>query len=114
MNVVKNRFFSTCDKGIPLKGICNSNKTLFDGISVKLTTEEIEFYPNFGIIMKNNVSTELTGNDYLVEDPLKSGYYKLGITEGDCILGDLIMIPYYTLYDIKNNRIGFAKTKPCL
>ena len=48
--------------------------------------------------------------EYLVELP--NGTYRLGITDGDCIIGNTHMLKYWTVYDRVNMRMGFAPAIP--
>lgn len=97
---------------ITLKGVCDapSGKGLFDGVAYELTQEEMSHFPDIeirlvGVKGGKDVALPLSAGDYLV--PV-DGKYRMGVTEGDCIIGNTHMIRYWTVYDVKNARIGFA------
>lgn len=60
----------------------------------------------------------LTSNDYIVRT-LQGGqlFCVSGFSGSDdalWILGDVFIGPYYTQFDLGNNRVGFAKSRPLL
>ena len=96
-----------------LPGICGvaPGKGLFDGVAWTLSEAQVKTFPDIEIRLvgdagKRDVALPLSAVDYLV--PV-DGKYRMGITEGDCIIGNTHMLRYWTVYDIQNNRIGFAE-----
>ena len=61
----------------------------------------------YGVIDDCNKILELDPVDYFVR--LDNGKYRLGITMGDCIIGNTHMLKYWTVYDRGNKRLGFAE-----
>lgn len=111
---VVNAFAKMCDEGIPLKGVCGlaEGDTLFDGKAFALSQQDREVFPEVEIDLigmpgeSADVKLPIGPKDYFVELP--DGTYRLGITNGDCILGNTHMLRYWTVYDRANKRMGFA------
>ena len=80
---------------------------LFQGEAVKMSATDIAAYPKVSIKL-GFPELSVSGRDYLVESPTNPGSYLMGLVEGECIIGDLVMIKYFTVYDPENTRIGFA------
>ncbi|XP_065206238.1 cathepsin E-like [Planococcus citri] len=56
----------------------------------------------------------LTGQDYMIqhgEGDCEKGIYKWNNDEIEWLLGDAFLRKYYSVFDIQNRRIGFAKSK---
>lgn len=58
--------------------------------------------------MRGKVSIPVGGKEYLVPTPGHPSHYTLGITQGDCIIGNVHMLKYWVSYDRTNMRVGFA------
>jgi len=103
---VKEYFAEVCTYS-KMKGVCDvpEGKGLFDGVEYNLTSTDISMFPEIEITLVGDVRLLLSAEDYLV--PV-DGNYRLGMTEGDCIIGNTHMLRYWTVYDVKNSRIGFA------
>ncbi len=69
-------------------------------------------WPNVTIVLApGDVVLNLTPDEYLVPSTPNAPTYRLGITKGDCIIGNTHMLRYWTVYDRENARIGFAEAK---
>ena len=108
---VKGALLAQCGS-VKLRGICGAprGQSLFDGAAYTLSREELSLFPEIEIRLVgdrggNEVKLPLSPEDYLV--PI-DGKYRMGVTEGDCIIGNTHMIRYWTVYDVANSRIGFA------
>ena len=99
------------------------------GYCALLTKEHIRKLPTITITLKGGVNLELEPEDYMLKYVPHSSYslnkltfHCLGISylegldrmENNVILGNTVLQKYLTVYDRKNERIGFAKSKSCL
>jgi len=114
---VVDAFSAMCGRGVHLKGICGEpqGQTLFDGKAFSLTEDERAVFPDVEIDLIGDrggadVRLPIGPAEYLVELP--NGTYRLGITDGDCIIGNTHMLKYWTVYDRANMRMGFAPAIP--
>ena len=82
----------------------------FVGAAFNLTDEQLSAFPEVQISLVGSAGVDVPlpigPEDYMVRLP--NGLYRLGITNGDCIIGNTHMLKYWTVYDRKNLRLGFA------
>eukprot|EP00658_Telonema_sp_P-2_P043646 TRINITY_DN3155_c0_g1_i2.p1 TRINITY_DN3155_c0_g1~~TRINITY_DN3155_c0_g1_i2.p1 ORF type:complete len:458 (+),score=102.15 TRINITY_DN3155_c0_g1_i2:125-1498(+) len=111
-------FTELCTAGKNLTGVCGINATspigLFGGGAVIISEESVNQFPDVTIVLKavegaDPVPLTMGPAEYLI--PVGGGKYRLGITRGDCIIGDTHMLRYWTVYDRANMRIGFAPAR---
>ena len=116
----------------PPPGICDlapGEKGLFDGAAFNMTAAQLASLPEVMIALVKEEGGDGSGDDkrdvdgggdqdlplpigpaeYMVRLP--DGSFRLGITRGDCIIGDTHMLKYWTVYDRANKRMGFAPLK---
>lgn len=106
-------FKSMCSEGINLKGVCSEPKggSFFDGKAFEMAPHDLALFPDVEIDLVGDagmpdVKLPIGPSDYFVRLP--DGTYRLGITDGDCIIGNTHMLRYWTVYDRGNKRMGFA------
>ena len=113
-NAVVDEFYNLCNVSY-LVGICDVsfNQSLFNGVEYALSEAELANFPNVEIDLVDNddphgsIKLPIDPVDYFVR--LDNGKYRLGITMGDCIIGNTHMLKYWTVYDRGNKRLGFAE-----
>lgn len=112
-----------CQHGNNLVGICHDETGhkiqpgagMFQGLCYSLNTTQIEAFPTLHVRLGDNVSLPLSPNIYVrggasyCDDP---DQVTLGIDSGavadGTLLGDIFMEGFFTIFDRKNQRIGFA------
>jgi len=103
-------FQSLCSK-INLPYICKTKKSFFDGYCYPLTQQQIDEFPSIELNI-DGVPLIMSGEDYLLEEQPGSNNYCLAILNtgpgGFIIIGDTVMQNYYTLFDVTNQRLGWA------
>jgi hypothetical protein len=116
-DAVVGAFQDLCASGVNLVGVCHSpvNRSLFDGVAYPLSDVEMSAFPTVEIDLigdrgADDVKLPIGPDSYFVK--LSSGKYRLGLTKGDCIIGNTHMLKYWTVYDRTNKRLGFAPAIP--
>ena len=81
-------------------------------IDVNTDCSNINYLPNIIFNFSNSIKYVLKPEDYII---VNNGFCILGITKLDSIqfddvviLGDVFLRKYYSVFDLTNNRIGFA------
>eukprot|EP00656_Telonema_subtile_P018365 TRINITY_DN19912_c0_g1_i1.p1 TRINITY_DN19912_c0_g1~~TRINITY_DN19912_c0_g1_i1.p1 ORF type:complete len:269 (+),score=56.25 TRINITY_DN19912_c0_g1_i1:355-1161(+) len=101
-----------------LTGVCGidtgSSTGLFGGAAVEIDDETVSLFPNVTITLEGDrggpvVPLTVTPVEYLVAVAERT--YRMGITRGDCIIGNTHMLRYWTVYDRSMNRVGFAPAR---
>ena len=111
-NAVKTVFTSMCADTM-LVGVCNAepNHTIFDGACVPMTTAEMARFPALSVEMSGGATVTATPFEYLIHSfdaKTRQAVVCLGLLPGTCLLGDIMMLNYVTIYDRGNQRLGFA------
>ena len=112
-------FHSLCSSN-NLVGICGPGPGLFDGVCVSLTAAQLAAFPpiSFTFGQSSKISVSIPASAYLQQGfCLRQTSYALAIADGGLllgtILGDTFMRNFETLFDVQNNRIGFAPVQNC-
>ena len=88
------------------------SEAFLTGKTIALDPAAFKTWPNVTIVLApGDVVLNLTPEEYVVPTTPGAGTYRIGITEGDCIIGNTHMLRYWTVYDRQNKRIGFAEAK---
>jgi len=97
-----------------LVGICGLSyeDSLYTvGNCFAMTPEEIEMFPDFEIVL-DGVTLKINGWNYLVQNFTVPTHFCWGLQDGGpgalTIHGDVVIKNYYTIFDIGNDRMGFA------
>lgn len=115
-NSMEKAFLGMCDK-VDLAGICHvTNGTFFDKKCFKLTSAQIQKFPNITFQLDQSVELSISPRDYLLlGDKFAAGspdLYCLAIRDtgrgGFFIIGNTVMQNYYLVFDRINNQIGWA------
>lgn len=88
--------------------------TILPNGEATIDCSKIPTLPNVTIVLSGHTFT-LTGKDYVlnVQGQCLSGFLGIQAPPGDAlpwILGDVFIRAYYSIFDIGNNRVGFATT----
>jgi hypothetical protein len=96
-----------------------SGNGLFDFQCAQLTTDQLNSFPSmtFQFGSSSTISVTVPGRGYFIPCN-QNGFYTVGIDailpEGNAILGDVFMQNFEVLFDVGNNRVGFAPVKNCV
>ncbi len=113
-----------CAGANPLFGVCSpdSSQTIWEGACYDFTDEQLAKYPTLEISFERlagaaEAHLQLAPQDYLVED--ENGFRCLDILPhnnpeiGGMLLGARWMQKYYTIFNRRERKIGFAPARNC-
>jgi hypothetical protein len=119
----RNLMVAQCHQGNDLVGICQDESGhkipagggMFQSLCYSLTTTQIDAFPLLYVHLGDNVSLPISPNIYVrggvsyCDDPKQ---VTLGIDSGavadGTLLGDIFMESFFTVFDRRHQRIGFA------
>eukprot|EP01059_Diplonema_ambulator_P001816 TRINITY_DN1152_c0_g2_i1.p1 TRINITY_DN1152_c0_g2~~TRINITY_DN1152_c0_g2_i1.p1 ORF type:complete len:443 (+),score=117.88 TRINITY_DN1152_c0_g2_i1:46-1329(+) len=108
---VRTAFTTLCSK-TNLPGVCNTDKSIFDGYCYDYTQTQLQMFPNMTIGLDLGVALEMQVGNYLLQGQKAGTVYCLGIRDtganGLLIIGDSTMENYYMVMDRTNKQIGWS------
>jgi len=103
-----------------LAGVCGLKyeDSLFNGVCFQMNAHEIFHFPKFDLVLEGegksqSFSLPMPPSNYLIQDYFDNTKYCYGIQNGGSptwtILGDTVLKDYYSIFDLQNQQIGFAR-----
>ena len=92
---------------------------LFDFQCRQLSASQLKQFPSmtFQFGSSNTISVTVPGSGYFIPCS-QNNFYTVGIVgslpEGNAILGDVFMQNFEVLFDVGNDRVGFAPVNDCV
>lgn len=123
MDKIKDILIANCSNN-RLVGVCDVSRdeTIFDGFCFALSAGQLAMYPDIQLIAgeDNPITIDFPAVSYVSQgfcsDPSAySAAFQAGGGKGSgTLLGDPIMIANEVIYDVENQRMGFAPKSNCV